>query len=68
VVSFTPLPLYPWGKSSRYPMDRRLGGPQNQSGRCGEEKILDPSRSIIIIIIVIITYYSTSPCYRRRVF
>jgi hypothetical protein len=36
VVSFTPLPLYP-----RYPLDRRLGGPQSRSGRCGEEKILD---------------------------
>jgi hypothetical protein len=29
VVSFTPLPLYPRGKSPRYPLDRRLGGPQN---------------------------------------
>jgi hypothetical protein len=26
----------------RYPLDRRLGGPQNLSGRRGEEKILDP--------------------------
>jgi hypothetical protein len=25
-------------KESRYPLDRRLGGPQSQSGRCGEEK------------------------------
>lgn len=25
-------------KSSRYPLDRRQGGPQNQPGRCGEEK------------------------------
>jgi hypothetical protein len=28
VVSFTPRPLYPRGKSPRYPLDRRLGGPQ----------------------------------------
>jgi hypothetical protein len=28
------------GKSHRYPLDRRLGGPQNWSGRCGEEKNL----------------------------
>jgi len=28
VVSFTPRPLYPWGTISRYPFDRRLGGPQ----------------------------------------
>jgi hypothetical protein len=28
VVSFTPWPLYPQGKSLLYPLDRRLGGPQ----------------------------------------
>jgi hypothetical protein len=33
MVSFTPRPLYP--------PDRRLDGPQNRSGRRGEEKILD---------------------------
>jgi len=33
MVSFTPRPLYPQGKSSCYPLDRRLGGPQNRSGR-----------------------------------
>jgi hypothetical protein len=32
VVSFTPLPLYPRGKSHRYPLDR-LGGPQSRSER-----------------------------------
>jgi hypothetical protein len=36
-VSFTPRPLYPPGKSPWYPLDRRLGGPQSRSGRCGEE-------------------------------
>jgi hypothetical protein len=35
-----PLLLYFRGKSPRYPLDRRLGGPQSQSGRYGEEKIL----------------------------
>jgi hypothetical protein len=44
VVNFTPRPLYPRGKSPRYPLDRRLGGPQSQSGRFGEMKILDPHR------------------------
>jgi hypothetical protein len=38
VVSFTPRPLYPHGKSPWYPLDRRLGGPQNQSRRGFEEK------------------------------
>jgi hypothetical protein len=42
VVNFTPRPLYPRGKSPRYPLDRRLGGPQSRSGRFGEQKILDP--------------------------
>jgi ArsR family metal-binding transcriptional regulator len=28
------------GKSSGYPLDRRLGGPQSQCGRCGEEDSL----------------------------
>jgi hypothetical protein len=36
----------PQGKSSWYPLDRRLGGPQSQPGRGGEEKNshLSPSR------------------------
>jgi hypothetical protein len=39
VVSFTPRLLYPQGRNPSYPLDRRLGGPQGQSG-CGggEEK------------------------------
>jgi hypothetical protein len=34
VVRFTPRPLYPEGKSSWNPLDRRLGGPQSRSGHC----------------------------------
>jgi hypothetical protein len=41
VVSFTPRPLYPRGRSPLYPLDRRLGGPQSRSGRHGEVKILE---------------------------
>jgi len=43
-VSFTPRPLYPWEKSPRYPLDRRLGETQGQSGRGGDgEKIPAPA-------------------------
>jgi hypothetical protein len=30
------------GKSSCYPLDRRMGGPQSQSGCGGEEKNFQP--------------------------
>jgi hypothetical protein len=45
VVSFMPRPLYPRGKSLRYSLDTRLDVHQSWSGWCGEEKILDPSRT-----------------------
>jgi hypothetical protein len=32
------LPLYPLGKGPQYPLGRRLGGLQNQSGRGNEEE------------------------------
>jgi hypothetical protein len=35
-----PVALSP-GKNSLYTLDRRLGRPQSQSGRQGEEKIVD---------------------------
>jgi hypothetical protein len=41
VVSLTSQPLYSGGKNPQYPVGSRLGGPQNWSGHCGEEKILD---------------------------
>jgi hypothetical protein len=37
--------LYARGNSPRYPLDRRLGGPQNRSWRHGEEKFLAFSRT-----------------------
>jgi hypothetical protein len=46
VVSFTPQPLYPQGKSPLYPLDRRLGGPQSRSGRGGEDKNSQPPPGI----------------------
>jgi hypothetical protein len=35
--------FYPRRKSPRYSLDRRLGRPQNRSGRCGEEKHFSPA-------------------------
>jgi hypothetical protein len=46
MFSFTPRPLYLRGKCPRYPLYRRLGGPQSQSGRCGVEKNLLPMPGI----------------------
>jgi hypothetical protein len=40
-----PAALIIW-KSSRYPLDRRLGVPQSRAGRCGEVKILDPTGTL----------------------
>jgi hypothetical protein len=34
--------ITPGERAPRYPLDRKLGGPQSRSGQCGEEKILDP--------------------------
>jgi hypothetical protein len=31
MASFTPQPFYPGGKTCRYPLDKRLGGPQSWS-------------------------------------
>jgi hypothetical protein len=42
VVKFTPRPLYPRKYSPRYKFDRKLGGPQSRSGRCGEEENVTP--------------------------
>jgi hypothetical protein len=42
VISLTPPPLYPKGKSPTYPLDTKLGGPQNWSGHSDEEKDSKP--------------------------
>jgi len=42
VVSFTPWPLYSQGKSDCHPLDRKLGGPQNRSGRGSGERNSHP--------------------------
>jgi hypothetical protein len=45
VVSFMLQPLQPWGKSSRFLLDRRLGEPQSWAGRYAVEKNLTPARN-----------------------
>jgi hypothetical protein len=43
MASFTLWPLYPLGKSPRYLSGRNVGGPQNCSGRRGEEENIVPT-------------------------
>jgi hypothetical protein len=60
VVSFTPRLLYPQRKSPLYPLDRRLGGPQNRYGRGGEEKNSQPLPGLEPPIIQpVIQHYAT---------
>jgi hypothetical protein len=42
VVSFKPRPLYPWRKSPRYPLDKMLGGPQNQFEQFEKRQFFTP--------------------------
>jgi hypothetical protein len=44
VVSFTPRPLRPQGKSPWCPLDTKLGGTLSRSGRGGKEKNSQPRR------------------------
>jgi len=37
-----PQPLYPWGKSPQYPLDRMLGGPRVVLGAVVKRKIHPP--------------------------
>jgi hypothetical protein len=46
VVSYAPRPLYLQGKSPMNPLDRRMGGLQNSSGRGGEDKNSQPTLGI----------------------
>jgi len=48
VVSATPHPLYPQGKSPQYPLDRRLGGTQSWPGHGVKKKNSQPLPGIKI--------------------
>jgi hypothetical protein len=58
VVSITPRLLYPRRKSPRYPLDARLGGPQNRSGRRGENcwPYLDSNSDSLVVQLVASCY------------
>jgi hypothetical protein len=56
----TSLSLYPGGKSRRYPVDRRLGEPQNRSGSCEKETKLLPVPEIGTRLPVVWSLYRLS--------
>jgi len=60
VVSFIPWLLYPQGKSSWYPLDRRLDGLKNQSGCGGEEKNSQPLLGLKPLIIQPVAQHYTT--------
>jgi hypothetical protein len=64
LVSFMPEPLHPQGKSPWYPLDRRLGGPQSQSGHSGEEKNSQLLLRLKTPIIQPIAHHHTTETYR----
>jgi hypothetical protein len=52
-------PLYAQGKRPLYPLDRRLGGPQSQSGHGGEEKNFHPIPGLKPLIIQPVAQHCT---------
>jgi hypothetical protein len=70
MVSFTPRPLYPWKKSPLYPLDRRLGGPQSRSGRCGAERNVLPLPGIELCRYtdwaIHVDFLNTKPYHRTK--
>jgi hypothetical protein len=62
VASFMPQQLYHHRNSPWYPLDRRMGGPQSQSGHSGEEKNSQPPLGLKPQIIqAIAQLYTTEP-------
>jgi hypothetical protein len=48
------------GNRPRYPLDRKLGGSQTQSGRCGEKENIVPARNRIPAIHPVARRYTVS--------
>jgi hypothetical protein len=66
IIILTLWQLYPWGKSPRYSLDKRLGGQQNRSGRCGERKINILKFSSYLLENILHLHYEdwgSNPCY-----
>jgi hypothetical protein len=59
-----PLPLYPQGKSPWYPLDRKLGEPQSQSGHSGVEKNSQPLSGLEPSIIQLVAQCYTTELSR----
>jgi hypothetical protein len=68
VVSFTPGRFIPQGKSPWYPFDRKLGGPQSQSGRGGEEKNSQPQPGLELRIIQAVSKRCITEIYFNIIF
>jgi hypothetical protein len=58
MVSFTPRSLYPQGKRPRYPLGRRLGGPQSRSGLV--PTIIEIGLSIFSLVFLFLFFTSVS--------
>jgi len=54
---YAPATLAP-EKSPGYPLYKRWDGPQNRSGRCGEEKNPQPLAGIELLSIVVQNFFS----------
>jgi hypothetical protein len=67
VVSFRLRPFYPQGKSPWYPLDKRIGGPQSQSGRGSEEKNSQPLPGLEPPIILLVAQrYTTELSWQKQ--
>jgi hypothetical protein len=66
VGSFTSRPVYLRGSSPRYPLDRRLEGPQSLCGRRGDEKSVDPTGTQTPILLWSVPYPIAIPTTLSR--
>jgi hypothetical protein len=58
VVSVTPRPHFTPAKGPRYPLDRRLGGPQSRSGHRLKEKFLTCAEDRTPVVQSVVRHYT----------